>query len=62
MVVEKMSKTIRIQDKTYRKLGRMGFVDQSYNDIIDDLIDFAKLYDSKFEDFLTERYEEEEEE
>ena len=54
-----LTKVIRLQDKTYKRLGRLGFVDQSYNDIVEDLIDFAKLYESEFEDFLDSRYEDE---
>lgn len=52
---------IQLAITTFNKLKKMGFSGQSYNDLVDDLIDFAKEHESDFEDFLEVRYEDEDE-
>lgn len=53
---------IQLSPTTFNKLKKMGFAGQSYNDLVDDMIDFIKENESDFEDFLESRYEDEEEE
>jgi len=54
-------KPVQLNIPVYNKLGRMGFAGQSLNDLIDDLIDFAKENIDDFNGFLNERYDEDEE-
>ena len=56
------SKTLRMNLPVYNKLKRMGFSGQSFSELIDDLIDFAKDNAEEWESFLDDRYEVEEEE
>lgn len=49
---------IRIHKVVINKLKRLGFAGQSYSDLIDDLVDYAKKNIDDFNEFLDERYEE----
>jgi predicted CopG family antitoxin len=52
-------KPIQLTVPVFNKMKRMGFSGQSYNDLIEDLIDFAKENIEDFNAFLDERYDEE---
>jgi predicted CopG family antitoxin len=54
-------KMISLDEPIYNKLKRMGFAGQSFNNLIEDLIDFAKKNIDLFNEFLDERYEDDEE-
>ena len=53
---------VQLAPPVFNKLKRMGFSGQSYNDLVDDLIDFAKENADEWESFLDARYEVEEDE
>ena len=53
-------KGLQLNLPVYNKLKRMGFAGQSYNDLIEDLIDYAREHIEDFNDFLDERYGEDE--
>jgi len=55
-------KGLQLNLAVYNKLKRLGFAGQSYSDLIDDLIDFAKENIDDFNEFLNERYDEDEDE
>jgi len=53
-------RSVQLNLPVYNKLKRLGFAGQSYNDLIEDLIDFAKENIEDFNAFLDERYGEDE--
>jgi len=52
--------TISVNAGVLKKLKRLGFTGLSLNDLLDDLIDFAKENIDEFNEFLDERYDVEE--
>lgn len=54
--------SVQLQSAVHSKLKRMGFAGQSFNDLIDDLIDFANGNLDEWNSFLDERYDEDEDE
>lgn len=44
---ENGGKTIRVSEQTYNKLGKIGTVSQSYDDVIKTLLSFYDIYGSK---------------
>lgn len=55
-------RSVQLNLPVYNKLRKLGFSGQSYNDLIEDLIDFAKENIDDFNAFLDERYDDNPEE
>lgn len=53
---------ISFPSSVFDKFKKMGFVGQTYGDLFNDLVDFAKEHQEEFDAFLDDRYEEDDEE
>jgi len=51
-----MAKTIQLQDKTYNRLRTYGVVGQSFNDFVEDSLDFIDEHEEEFGTFLEKAY------
>ena len=56
-----MVTTIQLTNSTHKRLKRYGSVGQSFSDLIDDLLDFVDENEDIFDEFLEEKYGEEDE-
>ena len=57
-----MVKTIKLSDDIYKRLRKFGFVGQSFNDVVEDLIDYAEEDKKDFDKFLDVQHADEEDE